>query len=78
MWGVSLSVSTPTPGGFSRKEDMRHTIITLALVIEENQHSTVNKEAVVISRLERKSILLISYFQKLESCYLPLHNAHLL
>lgn len=41
--GGFLSVSTPTPGCFSRKEDVRHTV-TLGLVIEETEHNTVNKK----------------------------------
>lgn len=36
-------MSTPTPGCFSRKEDVRHTV-TLVLVIEETEHNTVNKK----------------------------------
>lgn len=57
--GGFLSVSTPTPGCFSRKEDVRHTV-TLVLVIEETEHNTVHKKtAVVISHLKRHFINLV-------------------
>jgi len=49
--GGFLSVSTPTPGCFSRKEDVRHTV-TLVLVMEETEHNTV-KKTVVMSHLKR-------------------------
>lgn len=69
-WGGFLSVSTPTPGCFSRKEDVRHFNTLFQSQRKLTEHNGVNtKTAVVISHLESQGYFINLVFPEVAWVY---------